>query len=164
MANHIINGETEPGPGRPTSFKTEYIEQARKLAKLGAVDEEMADFFDVSRRTFYRWKHAHKAFSKALEVGKKHPDQRVLQGLYKRAVGFTMTETKVMQYQGDPVYAEVDVYHPPDVRAGLAWLVNRCGWRHNPTEPTGDDAPEPKAIEVTVVDARLPGPDNADPD
>lgn len=33
--------------GRPTLFKPEYIEQAKKLALLGATDKELADFFEV---------------------------------------------------------------------------------------------------------------------
>ncbi len=33
--------------GRPSKFKDEYIEQARKLAALGATDQEIADFFEV---------------------------------------------------------------------------------------------------------------------
>ena len=33
--------------GRPSKFKDEYIEQARKLAALGATDQEIADFFEM---------------------------------------------------------------------------------------------------------------------
>ena len=33
--------------GRPTKFKPEFVEQARKLAQLGATDREVADFFDL---------------------------------------------------------------------------------------------------------------------
>lgn len=33
--------------GRPTSFKPEYVEQARKLAFLGATDREVAEFFEM---------------------------------------------------------------------------------------------------------------------
>ena len=33
--------------GRPSKFKDEYVEQARKLAALGATDQEIADFFEL---------------------------------------------------------------------------------------------------------------------
>jgi hypothetical protein len=35
--------------GRPSGFKAEFTEQAEKLAKLGATDMEIADFFEVVR-------------------------------------------------------------------------------------------------------------------
>ena len=38
--------------GRPSSFKTEYIEQAYKLCLLGATDKQMCDFFGVNEKTF----------------------------------------------------------------------------------------------------------------
>jgi hypothetical protein len=69
-----------------------------------------------------------------------------------------------MQYQGTPVFAEVDTFIVPDTRAALAWLVNRCGWRMNPTGAPLEDEAEPTAVRVEVVDGRLPAPDNADPD
>jgi hypothetical protein len=34
--------------GRPSKFDPEYVEQARKLALLGATDAEMADFWAAS--------------------------------------------------------------------------------------------------------------------
>lgn len=40
--------DEQRGPGRPTLFRPEYVEQARKLALLGATDREVADFFDTS--------------------------------------------------------------------------------------------------------------------
>ena len=36
--------------GRPSKFKPEYVEQARKLTQLGATDREVAEFFEVSER------------------------------------------------------------------------------------------------------------------
>ena len=51
--------DEQRGPGRPTLFKPEYVEQAEKLAVLGATDEEIGDFFGVSARTIYRWKLDH---------------------------------------------------------------------------------------------------------
>lgn len=35
--------------GRPTEFKPEYVEQVKKLCLLGATDDEIADFFGVTR-------------------------------------------------------------------------------------------------------------------
>jgi hypothetical protein len=163
MTNRTINGELaeqEGGPGRPSDYRPEYADQARKLCKLGAIDEELADFFEVTVRTIHRWKSKHKEFGKAVRVGKGRADERVKMALYRRAVGYFTKETKVFQFQGVPVYAEVDVEVPPDVRAATTWLVNRQGWRMgNATGGEIDDGPEPTAITVEVVNARLRPPE-----
>jgi hypothetical protein len=163
--NLTINGEserTDPG-GRPSTYRPEYATQARKLCKLGAIDEELADFFDVTIRTIHRWKSKHKDFGKAVRVGKSRADERVRMALYRRAVGFFTKETKVMHYQGVPVYAEVDVEVLPDVRAATIWMVNRQGWRmsHQAGEEA-TDTPEPTQVTVEVVNARLRPPEGGE--
>jgi hypothetical protein len=150
--------------GRPSSYREEYADQARKLCKLGAIDQEIADFFEVSVRTIHRWKLEFPEFAKALKAGKARADDRVLRALYQRAVGFSQVETKVFQFQGSPVYAEHEVHYPPDVRAAMSWLVNRCGWRMNPQGQDLEDLPTPEAIQVEIVDGRLPPPgDDGEP-
>ena len=54
--------------GRPSKFKPEYIEQARKLALLGTTDREVAEFFEVDERTVYRWQHDHPEFCQAASL------------------------------------------------------------------------------------------------
>lgn len=41
--------------GRPTRYKAEYAEQAYKLCLLGATDEQIAWFFDVTVATLAQW-------------------------------------------------------------------------------------------------------------
>ena len=48
--------------GRPSSFKSEFVEQARKLCQLGATDEDLADFFQVAIRTIANWKASQPGF------------------------------------------------------------------------------------------------------
>ena len=45
--------------GRPTDYKKEYDEQAYKLTLLGAVDTELANFFNVAEATIHNWKINH---------------------------------------------------------------------------------------------------------
>ena len=65
--------------GRPTKFKPEFVEQARKLAQLGATDREIGEFFEVDERTINRWKADHDEFCQSLKVGKDVADDRVEQ-------------------------------------------------------------------------------------
>lgn len=112
--------------GRPTKFQTAFIEQAQKLAELGATDREAAEFFDVSEDTLYTWKHTHPEFSEALKVGKATADNRVEQSLYRRALGYKHDAVKI-QVGGDGTITTVpftEVY-PPDTTAAIFWLKNR---------------------------------------
>ena len=80
------NGHKNAGPGRPSSYKDEYAEQAAKLCKIGATDYELADFFNVDTRTIYRWKHEHPAFCQSIVAAKEMADERVERSFYNRCV------------------------------------------------------------------------------
>lgn len=119
--------------GRPTAYKVEFAAQAQKLAALGATDIEVADFFDVDVRTVYRWKHDHPEFCQSLNVGKDKADERVINSLYQKAVGYEQDAVKIfMPANADaPVYADYREKIAPDTTAAIFWLKNRrpAEWR-----------------------------------
>lgn len=117
--------------GRPSDYRDEYAEQARKLCQLGATDIELADFFGVSDRTIYRWQNKHEAFCQALKAGKDAADERVERSLYHKATGYTFESEKVFQHQGEIVRAPIREHVPPDTTAMIFWLKNRRpeAWR-----------------------------------
>ena len=57
--------------GQPTSYRPNYVEQAFQLCVLGAIDREMADFFNVSESTINNWKKAHLEFLESIKRGGK---------------------------------------------------------------------------------------------
>lgn len=111
--------------GRPTAFKKEYVEQARKLCELGATDREVASFFKVAESTLYLWKHAHPSFSEALKVGKDVADERVVQSLYRKATGYTFDSEKIFCTDGIVTRAAIVEHVPPSDTAAIFWLKNR---------------------------------------
>jgi hypothetical protein len=111
--------------GRPPKFRPEFVDQARKLAALGATDREIAEFFDVEERTVYRWKHDHEEFCQALKTGKDFADDRVEQSLYRKAVGYSFDSEKIFQYEGVVVRAPTVEHVPPSDTAAIFWLKNR---------------------------------------
>lgn len=117
--------------GRPTSFQPEFVEQARKLAALGATDREAAEFFDVAESTLYLWKHTQPEFSEALKVGKETADERVVQSLYRKAVGYTFDSVKYHAYEGVVIETPSVEHVPPSDTAAIFWLKNRrpADWR-----------------------------------
>jgi hypothetical protein len=139
----------ESKAGRPTDYKPEYAEQAAKLCKLGATDIELADFFNVSARTIYRWQAAHEEFCQALKAGKQAADERVERSLFAKATGYTFDAVKIFQYEGAPVEVPYREHVPPDTTAAIFWLKNRkpADWRDKATtELTGPDG-QPVRVE-----------------
>jgi hypothetical protein len=116
--------------GRPSSYKTEYVELALHFSRLGATDKDMADAFDVSEVTLNAWKQSHPEFLKSLKEGKLLADARVSTALYTRATG----------------YEKNDKHYPPDTTACIFWLKNRQPdkWR---------DKTEVATDSTTVVEA-----------
>lgn len=111
--------------GRPSGYKPSFAAQAEKLCRLGATDEDIADFFSVSVRTIVRWKLQHESFCLALKSGKEHCDHRVERSLYQRAVGYTFKSEKIFNNKGAIVRAPCVEHVPPDVTAQIFWLKNR---------------------------------------
>jgi hypothetical protein len=118
--------------GRPTSFKPEYIDQAAKLAKLGATDIEVADFFGVSEQTVNNWKNSQPGFLESLKAGKDEADHRVERSLYRRALGFEHDAVKIFcSKDGQVTTVPFREVVAPDTTACIFWLKNRRAgeWR-----------------------------------
>jgi hypothetical protein len=117
-----------------------YPDQARKLCLLGAIDTELAAFFEVSKATIKRWKKAHVEFKQALDEGKSMADANVTQRLYERATGYSHTTEKVTKTG----VVEIVEKFPPDTIACIFWLKNRRPdlWRDRPVGENPQDAQE----------------------
>ena len=121
--------------GRPSKYKEEYCEQAEKLARLGATDKEMADFFGVTEQTLNNWKTDKDGneteFFESLKRGKVESDARVVDSLYQRALGYSCREDKVFLVDKKPLIVPMMKQYPPDTTAAIFWLKNRrpSEWR-----------------------------------
>lgn len=129
--------------GRPSKYDPAYCDQVEKLCKLGATDEEIADFFAVHVDTIYEWKSVHSEFSEAVKRGKILADAEVAHSFHKRATGYKYDEVTYEKIGAGEDLVEVgedgmesvkqDLYKkkvvtkevPPDAGAGLNWLKNR---------------------------------------
>lgn len=117
--------------GRPSSFKPEYVEQAKKLCRLGATDADLADFFGVTFQTINNWKVQHPQFFESLKLSKEETDHRVEQSLYQRAMGYTCNEDDIRVVNNEIVITPTIKHYPPDTTAMIFWLKNRkpMEWR-----------------------------------
>jgi hypothetical protein len=112
--------------GRPSLYREEFAEQARKLCLLGATDAELADFFEIDVRTVYDWKRTKPEFSQAILRGKILADAQVAAKLYERACGYRHKAEKVYRNEdGSVTKVEYEVEYPPDYQSASLWLRNR---------------------------------------
>lgn len=151
--------------GRPSAYKSDYVEQARKLCELGAIDVDLADFFEVTIGTIWQWQRRHPEFLSAIKVGKENADDRVERSLYHKANGYTFESEKVFQFQGKIVRAQTREHIPPDTTAAVFWLKNRRknDWRDrqeytgadgSPLIPEYTDEQRAKALAVLLAKAK----------
>jgi hypothetical protein len=99
---------------RKTDYKPEYAREAKNYCLMGAIDEDLATFFGVTRRTIMNWKKHHPEFREAIEQGgKPHSDSKVIGRAFEKCM------------EGDSTML-------------IFWLKNRLGWRdRQDTQLTG---------------------------
>lgn len=121
----VTEGSAVAGPGRPTEYKPEYCDSARKLASGGATIAEIAAEFGVSRMTVHRWMAAHQDFRDSIKLASAEADERVELSLYERATGYEYDATKIFCSEGMITTHDYKEHVPADLKAIHMWLLNR---------------------------------------
>ncbi|MBZ9674540.1 helix-turn-helix domain-containing protein [Mesorhizobium sp. ES1-1] len=111
--------------GRPTDFKPDYVDQAAKLCRLGAIDRDLADFFNVSEVTINAWKKAKPEFLKSINDAKAQADAQVERSLFHRANGYSHPAVKIFNHDGNALTVPYMEHYAPDTGACIFWLKNR---------------------------------------
>ncbi|OAI24558.1 hypothetical protein [Methylomonas koyamae] len=139
--------------GRPRGYKPEYVQLAHNYTLLGATQEQLSEFFNVSASTVDAWIKRHPEFADAIKRGRILADAEVAaDGLFRRATGYRYSEVttreikneagEVLSIESVTVTREI----PPDTDACIFWLKNRQPnkWRDR-TEVVHYDQPKPEA-------------------
>ena len=134
-------------------YREIYPEQAYKLALLGAIDTELADFFGVCEDTIHEWKKVFPEFSESIKRGKLQADAEVAEKLFHRAKGYSHAEVKVFCHEGKITTHEVTKHYPPDTGAAMAWLKNRRkkDWRDSHDFLTDGEKIAPVIVDFSTV-------------
>lgn len=162
---------------RKTKFESwcrEYgLEFIRKLAEDGYSDEDIAARTGIEASELELWRRRHKKLRDAIELGRREADFSVVEAVYKRAVGYSVSTKKTHKLKRidfDPVtgkkireYEELAVaddedYIPPDLRASIFWLKNRQPERWS-EKGTGIEASEGGIVELPQADSIDPIPE-----
>ena len=128
-----------PKAGQPTAYKTDYCSQAHNYCLMGATNEDLAGFFEVTRRTIDNWIAAHPDFAAAVRTGRVVADSRVARSLYDRAMGFEHTVERTVMHRGEERTLKSTLFYPPDTQACIFWLRNRRRPTWNARAASNDD-------------------------
>lgn len=111
-------------------FKNDFMRQVYYLARLGARDSDIAEFFGVSNRTIDLWKSTNHEYKEAWQEGHWMFGMKVGETLGQRALGYDYTEVEHSQHvdrQGN-IRDLVKTSHKhmaPDTVAIIFYLKNR---------------------------------------
>lgn len=158
------------GGGPKTKFRAVFVEQARKMFRLGATEREVADILGVSESTFRMWKLAHPKLSAAVKVGKAPANSRTEMSLFHRANGYTYDAEELVPYDHTEIKKVTDkeglevetivvkekrvlrvpiVKHvPPDTTAIIFFLKNRLKDRWRDFKATELSTPPGRPFEI----------------
>lgn len=136
--------------GRPTKYNPEMNEIVTNYCLLGATEEDLARFLDVSTSTITNWKNEYPEFLASIKKGKEQADSLVAKSLFKRAIGYRYKEIKNEESENGIKDTVTDKEVPPDTTAQIFWLKNRQPklWRDKQvTEIEGSVTIETKSME-----------------
>ena len=125
------------GPGRPSDWRPEYVEQSAKLAAMGLTHIAIADFLGVTDRTFRRWMASKPELVEALRIPEKAADDRVTLALFQLATGYDRWEEEIKVVNGEIVRVKVLRHYPPNASAGIFWK-----------RPATDGATPPRSSQI----------------
>ena len=152
MAQPAAKAKPAARRGRPSKFRDEFPEQARKLCLLGAKDSDLAKFFEVTESTLNEWKKVYPEFSESLKAGKELADAVIADSLFQRAKGYSHKAVKIMVVDKVVVHEEYTEHYPPDPTSMIFWLKNRRPdlWRDKPDPDSGDAPVLPVSASMSV--------------
>lgn len=120
-------------------LKKENLFLISNWAMDGLSDKQIADKIGISVSTLYEWKKRFSDFSEALKKSKEIADHQVKNAVFKKSIGYKTTvkkafKLKEVKYSKDGkriseketvVYADDEIYIPPDTTAAIFWLKHR---------------------------------------
>lgn len=127
----------EPGNTRALKYDPDFHPAlARKVAKLGGTNVEIADALGICPSTMTNWRNTYPEFVEALKLGGEQCLDRAETSIYARAVGYDYTEEQAIKVKVGKDVEKVDIVEvrrhlPADPNAAVRLLAakGREEWR-----------------------------------
>lgn len=142
----------------------EGIELIKGWRQCGCTYKEITEHMGVDIRTFRSWRKKYPELEEALVIGMEITNTRVVNALYKKAVGFYYDESIEELVEGEMRTTKIyHKYSPPDVKAILSWLYNRASNMWRAIQPTIDVSTDMlNAFDEVLVSIRNTARDSQD--
>lgn len=111
--------------GPASGYKPDFCNLARKFCILGATNENLAEFFEVSVNTIGNWLVQFPDFKQAVTRGRAVADADVAESLHGRATGYDREAEKIIQTPDGPRRMTYTRHYQADTAACIFWLGNR---------------------------------------
>lgn len=134
--------------GRPTKYNSHvepHLPSVKRWLVQGKTIEEIADLCDVNADSLYVYMSKYDDFSEMIKKGRAAQNDRVVNSLYRKALGYTFDEVTIIEKDGKIVEKKTIKRHYPASDTAIAiWLNNRLPneWRQrqvDQTDPTGTE-------------------------
>lgn len=106
-------------------YRAEFRDRALQYTRCGLTMQTIADLFQVSTSTLYRWMKIHPAFGEAMTHGRALANVAVVNALFMSATGFTKVVEKAHVVAGDVVVTPITEHVNPNPQSIQFWLTNR---------------------------------------
>lgn len=114
-----------PGGGRPSKYQKSMCVVAKAMAKLGAIEIEIAEEIGIGLTTLRSYARKHKEFSESLKIPAAVANARVKGSLFAKATGYSYEEERIVVVKGVVKRIKVMVHVPPSDRAIDLWARSK---------------------------------------
>ncbi len=86
--------------GRPNKYESNVKPRFNEILEwlqLGATEKEVAENLGVNQKVFCKYKQQYTELNDLIKKGRKQPVQAIKAALYKKAIGFEYTESKLIE-------------------------------------------------------------------
>lgn len=86
--------------GRPNKYETNVkprFDEILEWLQLGATEKEIAENLGVNQKVFCGYKKSYPELNELIKKGRKKPVQAIKAALFKRAIGFSYQESKLIE-------------------------------------------------------------------
>jgi len=117
--------------GRPKKYANNWPKKAFEFAAKGLTERQISLRLGISQETLINYKSEYSEFSEAIKRGQQESIDKVENSLFKRAVGYEYTETKIEKSGDYEKTIKTKKKVIPDTTAQIFFLKNRRAeiWR-----------------------------------